>query len=223
MKTIRWFFYLLAICSYHSLYSQEELGNGMIFPQFEKGIVVFKTGLRSAASLNYDMMEQQMLFIDPDSTILVVANPLQISVVIIGDRRFLPISERGDFYEEIQAGEGSFFVQRKAVMISEGKAAAYGGYSQTQSSTSYGVWHSGMGSVVKLKVDEKFKLKTETIYYLQSGKNYKRFFSAKTLGKLFKGHGSEIEKFANEQSIDFSKTDNVARIVEYAYSLNPNP
>jgi len=207
------------LCCINSLYAQEEIGNGMVFPQFQKGIVVFKNGTRSSASLDYDMMLQQMLFQDADSTILTLANPSEVLVVIIDERRFVPASSKGDFYEEIEAGKGSFFVQRKAMMLSEGKAAGYGGYSQTTSITSYGSYNNTGGKVEKLKADEKFKLKIDAAYYLKSGDSYKKFFSASTLGKLFKGHEADIDTFAKEQSIDFSKADDIARIVEYGYGL----
>jgi len=222
MKSIRLYLLLFLFCSFSSLFAQGELGNGLIFPQFEKGIVTYKNGTQYTASLNYDMIQGKMLFQQADSTILAIGNALEILVVVIDGRRFFPISSSGVFYEEVQAGKGSFFIKRSAQMLSQGKEAAYGGYSQTSSITSYGSWQDS-GSSVQLKVNEKFKLDIECFYYLKSGNSYKRFYSAKTLEKLFKGYESDIQKFADEQSIDFSKTDDVARIVEYGYSLNSNP
>ena len=222
MKTIQLFFCLFITGSFNSLFAQTEVGNGMVFPQFEKGAVLFKNGTRSSASLNYDMVQQQMLFLGNDSMVMKITNFLDIAVVIIRERRFLPVSTQGVFYEEIPAGNNSFFVNRRATMLSEGKAVAYGGYSQTESNTSYSSLQSDRGGTVKLNPNEKFKLDIKYIYYLKFANNYKSFVSAKTLGKLFKGHESEIEEYAKEQSIDFSKTDDVARIVEYGYSLTPN-
>ena len=221
MKTIRLWFCVFMLCCFNSLFAQEEeIGNGLLFPQFEKGVVVFKDGTRSSASLNYNLMQQEMLFQDVDSTIMAIGNPTEVLVIIIGERRFFPTSSKCIFYEEIQAGTGSFFIQRKAIMLSEGKAAAYGGYSQTSSVSSYGSFQDGRtGQMVKLNPNEKFKIKNECFYYLKSGKSFKRFFSSKTLGKLFKGQESKIETFAKEQSIDFTKIDDIGRIVEYGYSL----
>jgi len=219
MKTLRFCFCVLAFCCFNSLSAQEEMGNGMLFPQFEKGTVVFKNGARSEASLNYNMIQQEMVFLNADSTIMALANPFEVLVVIIGERRFLPVSSGSVFYEEIEAGKGSFFVQQSAAMVSAGKAAGYGGYSQTSSVTSYESIQTSSGVYQKLNPNEKFKLNIDVNYYLRSGNSYKRFFSAKTLGKLFKGHEAEIEEFAKDQSLDFSKTDDIARIVEYGYSL----
>jgi len=221
MKTVRLWFFLTVLAWSNSLFAQEEANSGMIFPKFEKGTVVFKNGVRSAALLNYNMMQEEMLFLDADSSILALANPSEVVVVIIGERRFVPTSSNSVFYEELQTGKGSFFVQRKARKLSEGKASAYGGYSQTSSIDSYSSYQSSSsGQVVKLTPNEKFRTKNECFFYLKPGNSYKKFFSAKTLGKLFKGHEMEIEKFAKEQSVDFSKIEDVTRIVGFAFGLS---
>lgn len=220
MKTIRLFFFAYIFCCLNPLFAQDEMGNGLLFPQFEKGTVVFKNGSRTPALLNYNMLQEEMLFQDANSTVMVLANPVDILVVIIGEQRFSPISSKGIFYQEIQAGNGSFFVQHKAAMLSEGKAAAYGGYSQTSSITAYGsLYNAESGTVYNLNINEKFKLKIDNFYYILSGKNYKKFNNAKSLGKLFKGNESKIEQFAKEQSINFNKIEDITRIVEYGYSI----
>ena len=218
MKIIRFCLYLSALSSFTSLFAQGKSSTERLFPQFEKGTVFLKNGGQASAALNYDMIQQQMLFLDSDSTEMKIADPLNVVIVKIGERRFLPASSEGAFYEEIQVGEGSFFVQRIAFELSAGKAAGYGGYSQTQSSTSYGSLQT-RGNNVKLNSGDKFVMVTDSVYYLQSGNKYKKFYSAKTLGKLFKGHESEIKTFADKESINFRKMEDVARIVEYGYSL----
>ena len=221
MKTMRLCICLFAVFWVNSLFAQEELGNGLLFPQFENGIVVYKKGSRIPVQLNYNMLQQAMLYLDNENNVMELAELNNILVVLIGERRFLPI--KGIFYEEVIAGEGSFFIQHKAVMISQGKAAAYGGYSQTSAITSIesiqGSSTDTRGSYTELKVDEKFRMKRESGYYIKSGNSYKRFISAKTLGKLFKGQASKIQEYAKEQSIDFSNTEDIAKITEYAFSL----
>ena len=218
MKTIQLCMCLCAVFCVNSLFAQEELGDGLLFPQFESGIVTFKNGTRTQASLNYNMLYQKMWFKDNENNIMEIANLPQVLMVTIGERRFFPVPT-GAFYEQLPAGGDFFFVQHLATMISQGKASAYGGYSQTSAATSIGSLESGTSGRVVLKADEKFKQKRDFVYYLKSGNSYKRFTSAKALGKLFKGQASKIEEFAKEQSINFSKTEDVAKIVEYGFSL----
>ncbi len=232
MKTIRLSICLCALLCANSLFAQlEEIGNGLLFPEFENGFVVFNNGTRTAAKLNYSMLQQRMWFVDKENTVMEFARMPSLLVVLIGERRFVPATSDGIFYEEIKAGSGSFYIQYKANVISQGKAAGYGGYSQTSAVTSVGSitggsFESAGGTFgmqgigrVELVANEIFKLKTDNIYYLKSGNKFKRFYSAKTLGKLFKGQGARIEAFAKENSINFSKAEDIAKIVEFSYSL----
>jgi len=49
MKALRlcMFMCLCAVFCVNSLFAQEELGDGLLLPQFERGIVIFKNGTRS--------------------------------------------------------------------------------------------------------------------------------------------------------------------------------
>jgi len=205
----------------NSLLAQEELGNGYLFPEFEKGTVVLKKGSRVPALLNYQMQVQEMLFIDNDNQILTLTNLPDILFITINERRFVPAPSGSIFYEEINTGNGSFFIQHKSNMLSQGKEAAYGGYSQTSATTSVGVYYRGDATgAVQLKTSEKFIQKREYYFYLKSGNSYKRFISVKTFGKLFpKAQAAKIDSFAREHAINFTKTDDVAKIVDFAFSL----
>ena len=220
MKTMRLCLCLCAVFCVNSLFAQEELGNGLLFPEFEKGIVTFKNGTRSTSLLNYNMQMQEMLFMDKENNIMALANLTDILVVSIGERRFFPSLSGGVFYEEIRTEHGSFFVQHRATILSQGKAAGYGGYSQTSATTSIGSYYGNDANKhVQLKPDEKFMQKRDDTFYLKAGNSYKKFTSAKTLGKLFRGQAPKIEQFAKDKSIDFSKTDDIAKIVDYGFSL----
>ena len=219
MKSIRLFFIVYLLCYSNPFFAQEELSNGYVFPDFENGNVFFRNGRHSSAFLNYNKLTQEMLFLDESKNIMKIANPTEVLVVVIGERRFLPVSSKGVFYEEIQVENGSFFVQYIANMISEGKAAAYGGYSQTSSVTSLGSMQDGFGNTFKLTPNEKFRMKHQNAYYLLLGKNYKVFNSSKSLAKLFKGQELKIEEFAKEHSINFTNIEDITKIVEYGYSL----
>ncbi len=212
---------LYALFCVSSGFAQEtEFGTGMLFPEFENGTVMLKNGARTQVKLNYNMIQQKMWFIDKDNQIVELANASDVLAVHIGKRQFLPVSSGGVFYELINTGAGSYFIQHKAKRVSLGKEGGYGTYSTTSANTSYGMIRDGTpGGVVNLESSEKFAMKKEMFYYLKSGNSYKRFYSAKTLGKILKGLSAQIETFAKEQSIDFSKTEDITKIVEYSFNL----
>jgi hypothetical protein len=159
-----------------------------------------------------------MLFADSEQQVMALANLPDILAVVINERRFIPVQSGCIFYEEIKTENGFFYIQHKATMISQGKETAYGGRSHTSSSTSIGSLY-GNGKVTLLESNEKFMQKRETFYYIKSGNSFKRFVSAKTLGKLFKSQASKIEGFAKDNSIDFTKIEDIAKIVDYGFSL----
>ena len=218
MKTRKLYIYLCAVLCINSLLAQEELGNGFLFPKFENGTVIFKKGNRVAALLNYNLQVQEMLFADSEQQIMALANLPDVLAVVINDRRFLPTRSGSIFYEEIKTENGYFYVQHKATMISQGKEAGYGGRSQTSATTSIGSLYGG-GKVTLLESSETFMQKRDNYYFLKSGNSYKRFISAKTLGKLFKSQASKIEDFAKDNSISFTKIEDIAKIVDYGFSL----
>ena len=217
MKAIRLIVCLCFCCN--SLFAQEEVEYGFIFPQFESGIVVFKNGMHTEAQLNYSMVKQTIMFIDNNKLILEFVEPLSIRVVIIGERRFFPVSSKGVFYEEINTGNGFYYVNYRALKESKGKESAYGGNSRLGATTALGNFSNDSSVRTMLKSNEKFTLRIEHDYYLKSDNSFKKFYSAKSLGKLFKGKASRIEKYAKEQSIDFSKTEDIAEIIEHAYNI----
>jgi len=220
MKIRKLCIYLCTVLCINSLLAQEELGNGYLFPKFENGTVIFKKGNRVAALLNYNLQVQEMQYVDKEQTIMALANLPDILAVIINERRFVPTQSGGIFYEEIQIENGFFYIQHKATMISQGKEAGYGGRSQTSATTSIGQYYSNeIGRVERLESSEKFVQKRDNFYYLKSGNSYKRFVSAKTLGKLFKSQASKIETFAKDNSINFTKIEDIAKIVDYGFSL----
>ncbi|MDR2843752.1 MAG: hypothetical protein LBV57_03800 [Candidatus Symbiothrix sp.] len=216
------FFVCICFCLFSIPLSaqQEELFDGFLFPQYEKGYVILKENknLRIASHLNYDTFNEKMLFLDTDSSVMELVGE-DVLVVVIGERAFLPSENGKSFYESVSTREGQLFVQRKSKEISKGKAAGYGSYSATSAVESLGHIDSSFGTK-NLKSDELFKTKLDLYFYLKNGSKFEKFFSTKTLGKLFKGKQADIETFAKENSTNFAKLEDVKKITEYCFSLS---
>lgn len=219
MKTKRLHFSLCTLMCFCNLFAQEVQDYGFLFPQFTNGLVNFKNKTNTQAFLNYSTINQEMVFIDKDSTIMEFINTSDIASVTIDDRSFIPIPSKRFFFEVIRTKNGSFYVQYVSYLVSQGKATAYGAYSETVAQTSIGNITNSSSRYLKLQPDEKFRMKREEFFYLKSGNKYKKIISVKSFSKLFKGQSSQIEKFAEDNSINFSKSDDIAKIAEYAFDL----
>ena len=221
MKTLRFCIFLFALFCSCSLLAQEEYVDRLLFPQFEEGIVFFKNGARTRGRFNYSMLQQKMMFMDEGDNMKMFGKMPPIGAVYIGERIFFPISSKGVYYEQLYTENGTFFVQHKAEILRRGRAAPFGGYSQTSSVTSVGSIYTSIG-YVDLEIDTKTDFKNSCLYYIKSGERYKQFNSARSLGKLFKGQTSKIEAFAKANATDFSNTEDVFKIVEFAFSQTKN-
>lgn len=193
--------------------SKDSLSNGYLFTDFTDGFVMTKDGNRTAAQLNYYCIQGLMLFKNAEGVVMEFAVPEDVEAVTIGDRLFVN-SNRKAYYEVIEVGKTSFYIEWIGKLISEGKGGGTGyGYSATTATTSlYGQLRPGG---TKLKNDEKFTTKTECNYFLKIKNSYKKINNLAMLQKIYKGHEAEIEQFANEQKIDFSETSDIAKIIEF--------
>ena len=215
MKAMRHCICLLIMAISFPVFAQEEMISGFLFPDYTDGTVIYKNGNKVHSQFNYNTLHEQMCFLGPDNTIMAIGNASEISVIIIGDRRFYPASKDA-FYEGIPVGENTFYIQWKSVSKARAKDIGLG-YSTSTATTNVGYFSP---QAKHLESTELFEGIDKRHFYLRDKNNtFKKFTSAKTLGKLFKGHGAKIENFAKKESSNFNKLEDVYRIVEYAYSL----
>jgi hypothetical protein len=200
---------------------EETMGNGMLFEDFESGVVFLKNNSKVTTKLNYDLVDERILYLGEGEQVMELVTE-GVVLITVGDRRFLP-AVKSAFYEELPCEKYSLYLRHQVKILSEGKATAYGGRSSTASIDNVSTIGGGTsGRVFHLKNDEKFKEKHEYNYYLKTGRKFERINSAKALGKLFKHHQKEIEAFAKDNNIHFSKIDDIKKIIDYAYSTENN-
>jgi hypothetical protein len=200
------------------MFAQEETeGNGMLFEEFENATVFLKNNSRVATKLNYDLVDERILYLGEGEQVMELVTD-GVVLVTVGERRFLP-AVKSAFYEELPGEKYSLYLRHQVKILSEGKATAYGGHSSTASVDNIStISGGGSGRVFHLKNNEKFKEKHEYNYYLKSGNKFERINTAKALGKLFKPRQKEIEAFAKENDIRFTKIEDIKKIVDYAYA-----
>lgn len=202
----------------------QEPGAGLLFNQFQRGLIKYRNNSQREALLNYNTVEQEFLFLSDDNTIMAIGDPQNIDMIVIGHRSFVPIKE-DMFYEMLKAGNTNFFVQWKSKFISQGKRGAYGGYSGSSAISSVTLTQGGstgtggIGLHEHLSSDEKFKADMECMYYVIVGDKYRNFNSLKGLVKIFKTHKDQIKAFSGQNSVDYSNPDDVRKLLEYVYGL----
>ncbi|WP_306540292.1 hypothetical protein, partial [Dysgonomonas sp.] len=159
-----------------SLELQAQEDNVYIFDEFKNGKAVYKNGAVVYAKLNYDPLNQRMLFLSPsDNALLEIVNPSDISYINIEGRMFEQI--KGNlFYERINYNNFIFYIQWRYKAVSEGKPSGYGTTSTTSAITSVSVINKE-GRTIPLNVSEKFNYKPDNFYYIKINNTQKRFSS----------------------------------------------
>ena len=233
MKKIRMILVIFSLVGLSHLVkgATESEVSAMLFPEFQYGYAMQLNGNRVRAQFNYDKVNEQMLFVDIDGSVLkLLANT--VGVVIIGDRRFVPM-QNDSFYERIFVGDNAFYVRHYARAVSRGRATGMGTYSSTGAAVAGGVLAleaalaMGEGTrglfpqtVHQFNASERFEVVDNSAVFLFDGRRHIRINSLNTLiRRLPQRARSATEAFARENSISFRNIEDVKAIVSYALSL----
>jgi hypothetical protein len=186
-----------------------------LFPEFTKGIVLMKTGIKKEASLNYNSLTEEMVF-ENKGTKLALSQLELIDTVYISNRKFFPLKDK--FVEIIYNSKYSLYAEHKCKIKDPGKPAAYGGTSQTSATSSYSSYIMG-GQIYELKLPEGYKTNPYTNYWLKKDGKLTMFINIRQLSKLFADKEVLFKEYIKKHDV---KYDNQSSIIELIRFLETN-
>lgn len=214
MKT-KFYFILLSLLVPNFLFSQnEDFAKRYLFEQFENGKVTYIDGSFSKGTFNYDTTLEKLLFISDNNTVLEMANPQEVTSVLIGDRSFIRV-KKSAFYEVVDTNGFPLYVEWKSNVVKGGKKAAYGGISNTHSGTTLDQL-SFYGEVMKLNAGDENVYITKNKYYVFLKNRFQQFKSFDELAKLFKDNEVDIKEYVKSENLNFSNIKDVQQAVQYS-------
>lgn len=214
-----YFFLLLFSAISISSFSQKKENSTYLFNNFQPGTVIFKSGITSKSTFNYELVKGKIHFKN-NNEILELANPQLVKQINIGDHIFEYV--KGDeFYEKISFENIDLYIKHKGTVISQGKNSGYGGRSQTASIDGINRINTATGKTVELKVDVDFSIKKRSTYYLKIDGKFKSFNSVNSLAKLFDDNQEQIKETLNNEKINFENTDDVIKAVKLCEQYLP--
>lgn len=185
----------------------------MLYPDFRQGIVHFKDGRQVSTLLNYNTEVEEMLYKNGES-IWAIANPQEIVMIDIQGEKFVYF-KRKVFYQIVNVGQGTLYIEWKSTTVSHGKAAGYGGYSSTAAITSYSSIREG-GTITKLAPNEKFSIKPDNRYWIKNKKG--KYTNVTTLSLIQKNFPKkEIKAFCTQHNLDYTKLSDMMQIMTYCF------
>jgi hypothetical protein len=88
-----------------------------LFPSFIEGTLLYTDNSRSVGEFNYNLLVDEMHFINKKKTVLAISNLENISGIILGTRVFLYLPPYG-FMEQLVDGENKLLLKRKTKISS---------------------------------------------------------------------------------------------------------
>lgn len=185
-----------------------------MFDEYTMGTVIYTDGQSIQSKLNYNMLTGLVMFLSPQGNEMILTNPDAVRLLQIDGRIFQHI--KGDeFYEKISTpSKKVYYVKWLSTPISAGKAAGYGGYSQTSFKSDMRT-QNALGTLAGIKQDEIFNYDEANKYFIVVDGKMKQFSSIKTVIKLFPDHAADIEEFIKLQKISFKSSADIAKLMEF--------
>lgn len=186
-----------------------------IFPDFRNARVVYKGLSPIRCKANYNFLLDEIHYLNEKGDTMAIANPQDLSYVMIEDRMFIP-NQKG-FYEVIEKGNVSLvykWVCRIRSVSREGALGistdAPGVYQMNRISFDSREWN--------MKVNEDALASVEVIPYL---KTKSRMIAVTGEGSYLKAyHNKEpLRKYLDNNPVDFHKEADLRRLSVFANSL----
>jgi len=195
--------------------SAQNLPN-FLLPSFTKSIVKLKSGSLKSAVINYNVVDQEMVFLQND-VYMVLDDPQQIDTIYISSRKFIPFKK--GFYEVIESGGPvSLFIQHKIIADPPGTTTGYGVTSQTATPSYIRQIYGPMGSV-DLRLPEGYKLTDATEYLFNKDNIPEKCSSKRQFLKIFRTKEKELNEFINTNNINFKRLSDLIRLINYCNEL----
>lgn len=187
------------------------------YPSFLKGFVNLKGSRSEPSLLNYNRLNDEMLFIGNKNDTLALSAPETVNNIVIGNDVYIYLG--GSFVRQLTAypSVNLELKSRLKYVGVEKKADGYGSYSNASSSESY--TNVKNGTPVRIDADANLNYNLSDTYHLYNGKKLQPA-NKKIFIKLFAKHEKEIGDYIGVQRINFEKRADLEKLLQYAVSLN---
>ena len=185
-----------------------------LYPQFLEGQVVLNDGLSSASMMNYNMLHDEIEFIQGNDT-LIIRRKENLKYVIADSDTFIYMPGYGKliYGQKLKVYcKDRFYLKeilKKGAMGSVNRTAAIGAFSDFEQ----------QGVPYNLVVPEDMVFKREVSYFFATSKGTYEPFKKKNILNLFSHHKADIQKYLKTNKLNFEKQDDIIKLAEYLSTL----
>jgi hypothetical protein len=188
-----------------------------LFSSFSKGLLVMKDGRKMYATLNYSMVDQEMVF-EQTGQYLVVDKPEEIDTVVLQNRKFVYFNNT--FLEVVSSGKDiSIFIQQSAKYTPAAKNTAYGMTTHDTRPETVSVVRGAGNQFRNLDVPEDMVVTKNPVYLARINGEMNKFQNQNQFVKLFPGSETLIKDYIKKAKIDIKTPEGLASLGAFVNSL----
>ena len=186
------------------------------YQQFQKGAVSLTNHPLVWATLNYNYLSGQLLFINQKGDTLELAQPESLQYIAIGTDTF-HYADNG--YVEMLTHYPAINLYKKQLIKFNGKEkkGAYGTYSGTSASSSIDTY-SNETINEKIGIDENTLYATLRRYYISDRFNHFLSATKKNFFKLFSSKEKILADYLNTNPVHYGNESELRKLIEYLQS-----
>lgn len=179
-----------------------------VFPTFSRGIIKMKDGRKMTAVLNYNSLDEEMIFLQ-GNRYMVLDKPEEIDTVYIQNRRFVYTGKV--FYEVVASGKYTLFIQHKSKYSERGSTTAYG--MTTKTAQTYNITSvQGGGMIRHPELPANAIITPAPIFWAEIGGEKHKFLNEKQLLKLIPDRAAELKQFIKSSGIDIKTVEGLWKV-----------
>ncbi len=185
------------------------------FPKFVKGKILFRDGNWSEGMLNYNFLNAEIEFINPDNDTLAIAKNqmLNIQEVMIDTQSF--VYDNGYMELVAKTSLGKLFKKQMYVVKKREKIGGYNQPISTTSMESYGSFADNYGNIFTgLKIRENITLALRTEYFISREINPFLPATKKNMMSLYRSKKDQIESYLKKNPVDFKNGNDLKKMFE---------
>jgi hypothetical protein len=185
-----------------------------MYPEFVEGEVILNNGLSSVCMVNYNMLRDEIEFLQENDT-LIIGRKRELKYVIAESDTFIymPGYIKLIYNQKLKVYcRDRFYLKeilKKGAMGAVNRSAGIGSFSDFEQQTIR----------YDLVVPEDYVYKREVAYYIATSKGTYEPIKKNNILKLFSYHKADIQKYLKTNKTNFEKQDDIIKLAEFLSTL----
>ena len=194
------------------VYAQQVDPLSRLFSEFKDGETHLNDGRVIPGKFNYNMQLDEIEFISATGEILSIADNNSIKKVIIDNRTFVFLENRG-YFEILSDSVCKLLVKRQMKIIPKGKKGAYGMTNHTSQISEFGPIFSNEGTRTYNNIRVSVAL-TENMYYIHTSTALVKIHNKNSVYKAFPESKQKLQVFFENEKIDFKNENHLKELIK---------